>query len=230
MTGPFEIPRFAKARGATATAVQLGIAAVTGVLALGVVLAAIGGCSRPAPPGLVKVVVTFPGAGSEEMEQAVCKPVVDAVSTIAGVAKISSISTQGRAELFVWPASDVDATDLAAQIDEVMERTVGRLPDGAQPAMAEVLAGQAAPPTPPAEEVPTAKLQIDRARAAALGLSVGEVSEAVKGLPPTPEALMAVELKTQDGSTVRLGQVAEVEIVYEPKFRRRDWPAGGPSQ
>lgn len=79
----------------------------------------------------ISVVTTYDGAGPEEIETLITEPMERAVSTIEGVDRIESFSTQGRSRValrFVW------GTNLDTVLNDVrsaVERAKQTLPEGA---------------------------------------------------------------------------------------------------
>ncbi len=79
----------------------------------------------------ISVVTTYEGAGPEEMETLVTRPMEQAVSTIEGVDRIDSMSAEGRSRValrFVWGTNlDTALNDVRAAV----ERAKSRLPEDA---------------------------------------------------------------------------------------------------
>jgi HAE1 family hydrophobic/amphiphilic exporter-1 len=79
----------------------------------------------------ISVVTTYEGAGPEEIETIMTRPMEQALSTIEGIERIESFSTEGRSRValrFVW------GTDLDTALNDVratVERLKERLPDEA---------------------------------------------------------------------------------------------------
>jgi HAE1 family hydrophobic/amphiphilic exporter-1 len=77
------------------------------------------------------IVTTYEGAGPAEIETLITRPIEQAVSTISGVERVSSLSAEGRSRVsvrFVW------GTDLATALNDVraaVARVEGRIPDDA---------------------------------------------------------------------------------------------------
>lgn len=61
----------------------------------------------------VSVIVNYPGASTESVEQQVTKPIEDVLSTISHFKQVRSATRPGRAEIFVELDSSADA-DLVA--------------------------------------------------------------------------------------------------------------------
>ena len=81
----------------------------------------------------ISVSVGYAGVGPLEMEELVTRPIEQAVSAVAGLERVDSTSSEGRANIrlnFAW------GTDLAEAADEVrtrLDRVRGRLPEDADP-------------------------------------------------------------------------------------------------
>ncbi len=77
----------------------------------------------------VTVVVTpYPGAGPEEVEQLVTKPVEEAVSAINGVDKVRSFSRDSVSTVVVEFTLDTDAKSAASDVRDRIAAVRGRLP------------------------------------------------------------------------------------------------------
>lgn len=82
----------------------------------------------------VSVVVSYPGASPEDVEELVAKPIEQAVSGIAGVSSIRSTSQQGRAQIFVQLAEGADADKAAVDVARRVAAIRARLPaDASEP-------------------------------------------------------------------------------------------------
>ncbi|MGM0558765.1 MAG: efflux RND transporter permease subunit [Myxococcota bacterium] len=80
----------------------------------------------------ISVVTTYDGAGPEEVETLITRPVEQAVSTVEGIDSIESFSTEGRSRValrFVWGTNlDTALNDVRAAI----ERVKSNLPEDAE--------------------------------------------------------------------------------------------------
>lgn len=80
----------------------------------------------------LSVVTTYDGAGPEEIETLITRPIEEAVGTVEGIDTIESTSMEGRSRValrFVW------GTNLDSAMNDVrstIERVKGQLPDDAQ--------------------------------------------------------------------------------------------------
>lgn len=78
---------------------------------------------------LVSVSVTWKGASPEEMENLVTKPIEDAVSSVAGIKTISSISRSGVTQVTIEFTLGTDPKMAAADVREKVGGIRRRLPD-----------------------------------------------------------------------------------------------------
>src|SRR6266545_3530613 len=76
----------------------------------------------------VNVTVVYPGAGPEEVETLVTKPVEDAVAGINGVKRVISTSTEGFARVGVELRLEVDPQAATAEVREKVAAIRGKLP------------------------------------------------------------------------------------------------------
>lgn len=74
----------------------------------------------------VSVFTTYPGAGPQEVETLISKPVEDAVSSVNGVKNVTSVSQQGVSvvsiEFYLGTDLDVAASDVREKVDGVRRR------------------------------------------------------------------------------------------------------------
>ena len=76
----------------------------------------------------VNVTVIYPGAGPEEVESLVTRPIEDAVAGINGVKKVVSTSTEGIANIGVELRLEVDPQAATAEVREKVAAIRGKLP------------------------------------------------------------------------------------------------------
>ena len=76
----------------------------------------------------VNVTVIYPGAGPEEVETLVTRPIEDAVAGINGVKKVISTSTEGVARIGVELRLEVDPQAATAEVREKVAAIRGTLP------------------------------------------------------------------------------------------------------
>ncbi len=76
----------------------------------------------------VNVTVVYPGAGPEEVETLVARPIEDAVAGINGVKKVISTSTEGAARVGVELRLEVDPQAATAEVREKVAAIRGTLP------------------------------------------------------------------------------------------------------
>jgi HAE1 family hydrophobic/amphiphilic exporter-1 len=96
---------------------------------------------------MVAVVTIYPGAGPEEIETLVSKPVEEAVSVLNGVRSVSSISTEGMSGVWIEfelgtsaKMAAIDVRDKVASIrnslpDDIMEPVIEKLDFNAAPVL-----------------------------------------------------------------------------------------------
>src|SRR3989304_1701579 len=79
-------------------------------------------------PPFVTVTTLYPGAGSEEIETLVTKPIEEAVSSVNGVKKISSSSTEGRSVVSIEFEFEVPIKLAAIEVREKVSMIKNKLP------------------------------------------------------------------------------------------------------
>ena len=79
---------------------------------------------------IVTVTTVYPGASPEEIAEQITKPMEDAVSTLNGITKISSISREGVSQLIVEFEYGRNLNLIAVDVSERVAAITGMLPDG----------------------------------------------------------------------------------------------------
>jgi hydrophobe/amphiphile efflux-1 (HAE1) family protein len=83
----------------------------------------------------VLVMTTYSGAGAEEIEQQVSRPIEDSLSSIAGIKHITSISQDSVSIVFLEFAMSEDPEAAAQEVRDKMGQTVMGLPDDVETPM-----------------------------------------------------------------------------------------------
>ncbi|SHE77975.1 efflux RND transporter permease subunit [Desulforamulus putei] len=79
----------------------------------------------------VSISVSYPGAGAEEIETQIVKPIEDAVSSLSQLKTITSTSSAGSANINLEFELSADADQAAIDVQKKMDALRRRLPDGA---------------------------------------------------------------------------------------------------
>ncbi|BCB84677.1 efflux RND transporter permease subunit [Phytohabitans suffuscus] len=79
------------------------------------------------------VVVPYPGAAPEIVEQRVTEPIENGVQGIAGLSKVTSTSREGSASIQVEFAFGTDLDDAVNKLQTALNRVGPQLPDGVEP-------------------------------------------------------------------------------------------------
>ena len=81
------------------------------------------------------VFTTFPGAGPEEVERSVVRPLEAALSGISGLERISSTSSQNSGMVMLRFTFGTDLADASNSVRDALERIRNLMPDGADTPM-----------------------------------------------------------------------------------------------
>lgn len=76
----------------------------------------------------VQVIITYPGAGPQEMENLVARPIEEEISTIAGLKRVNSQNSEGFSLVFAKFDLDVDVKDAEQQIRDRISGIRKKLP------------------------------------------------------------------------------------------------------
>ncbi len=82
-------------------------------------------------PPIITVVTTYTGANSEVIESQITEPLEEAISGIAGIRSLKSVSTEGRSSVTVEFDLSVDLEAAANDVRDKVSRAVRRLPPDA---------------------------------------------------------------------------------------------------
>jgi len=80
----------------------------------------------------VTVVISYPGASPEDMEQLVTQPVENAVAGVSGIQQINGLSADGLSRVSIQFASGTDVNVAANDVAQVINRIQRQLPAGIQ--------------------------------------------------------------------------------------------------
>ena len=81
---------------------------------------------------VVAVTTAYPGAGPEEVEQQITRPIEDAVSTLSGLDQIASLSGEGFSQVIVSFEFGQDINRVATDVSQRVAAIRGQLPREAQ--------------------------------------------------------------------------------------------------
>lgn len=81
-------------------------------------------------PAFVAVVVSYPGASPEEVQQQVTLPLENAISGVAGIQQMNGLSADGISRISIQFANGVDVNTAANDVAEFVDRVQSRLPSG----------------------------------------------------------------------------------------------------
>ncbi|MEX0704447.1 MAG: efflux RND transporter permease subunit [Planctomycetales bacterium] len=199
---------------------------------LAIVIAA--GCERA--PARVRIVVEMPGADTEFVDSEIAQPILDDLWTIPELRDVRAHSYGGRAEFYATFDRSADQRAFLSKLTERL-RNIERLPFGAEDPVVESLAPGDLIPIPPKGDAPTVRIRLDRDRADALGLPIGEAADRMTShaqqitdtLRERGAAAATEELERLRSTTIRVGdadvplsELATFEIVTQPICIARD--------
>ena len=81
------------------------------------------------------VSTSYPGAGPEEIETLVTKPIEDALGTVSNIDSLSSTSSAGSSTVIIYFEDSTDIDMAALDMREKIDMVKGRLPEGASEPM-----------------------------------------------------------------------------------------------
>jgi HAE1 family hydrophobic/amphiphilic exporter-1 len=94
---------------------------------------------------IVTVTTTLRGAGAEEMETGVTRPVEEAVNTVAGIEELRSTTREGHSQVVVRFVLEKNGAVAAQEVDAKVRAILGQLPPGTDPPVIDRFDVDAAP-------------------------------------------------------------------------------------
>ena len=179
-------------------------------------------CSKPKPAA--KAVVPLKTADVRIVDDLAAASLLKA-SNIPDVESVTTISTEGTAELYVVGRAGADGPKLQADIEEFLKSIRKSLPPDCVVAPVQLLPEDSGAPDVANEDSETLQVVLDRAKAVSVGLTPAQVAAIVntsRGQQPTTQMVqalgdMVLPVKTPQGKDLHLRDIAEVKIVKAPK-------------
>ncbi len=147
---------------------------------------------------VVAVLVTYPGASPEAVENDIIKPIEDAVNTISGIDTVSSTSASGQGRVIMFFDMDVQSAEAAQNVRDRIAGIKGRFPDNA--------------------DEPTV-LRFDPASRPIMSLAVSGGNLSTRDLTALTEDVIVPRLSAVQGvgsATVVGGAARELQILIDP--------------
>jgi multidrug efflux pump subunit AcrB len=191
-------------------------------------VALLSGCGRfvASSPPAVRITVAYPGARPSVVEDVICVPILQQLRGIEGDCTITCVSGAGRAEIYVQARQAIDADLLLVLVNNRVAMAMPVLPDAVRSNGVGVGGGFAVPLPATVHEIEFPEVNIDRNKAARLGLSLSTISDAVSRQlgpdEPGPDSVARLEkltIKAADGKSYHLRDFATIKIVREPNIR-----------
>ena len=86
---------------------------------------------------VVTVTTTLPGAGPEEMEAQVTKPIEEAINTVSGIDELRSITREGLSQVIIQFKLEKDLAGASQEVRDKVGAVIAKLPDDADPPVVE---------------------------------------------------------------------------------------------
>jgi HAE1 family hydrophobic/amphiphilic exporter-1 len=86
---------------------------------------------------VVTVTTTLPGAGPEEMEAQVTKPIEEVINTVSGIDELRSVTREGLSQVIVQFKLEKNLAVAAAEVRDKVGTVLAKLPDDADPPVVE---------------------------------------------------------------------------------------------
>lgn len=79
----------------------------------------------------LSISTSYEGAGPEEIEELITRPIEEAAGSVPGVEEITSVSREGSSQVTLSFSFDTDLSDAANDVRERIDRLINQLPDDA---------------------------------------------------------------------------------------------------
>ncbi|HUS46985.1 MAG TPA: efflux RND transporter permease subunit, partial [Phycisphaerae bacterium] len=182
---------------------------------------------------IVKVTARIDGTSPADIEQSVALPLEDEVQGVRGVARCTTIASEGKVELYVVADRSADPNAFLVQIWDKVQVGAGRLPADAEVLSIVLMDANAAVPSVEVKQIDTIRVELDRDKMIALGITAGQATAVLRGLPATAEGMRRASdlpVASKSGKTVRLGDIARLRIAKGPShIVRNDFARGRPA-
>ncbi|NOT56074.1 MAG: efflux RND transporter permease subunit, partial [Deltaproteobacteria bacterium] len=86
---------------------------------------------------VVTVTTTLPGAGPEEMEAQVTKPIEEVINTVSGIDELRSVTREGLSQIIVQFKLEKNLSVAAAEVRDKVGTVLAKLPDDVDPPVVE---------------------------------------------------------------------------------------------
>jgi hydrophobic/amphiphilic exporter-1 (mainly G- bacteria), HAE1 family len=86
---------------------------------------------------VVTVTTTLPGAGPEEMEAQVTKPIEEVINTVGGIDELRSVTREGLSQIIVQFKLEKNLSVAAAEVRDKVGTVLAKLPEDADPPVVE---------------------------------------------------------------------------------------------
>jgi HAE1 family hydrophobic/amphiphilic exporter-1 len=86
---------------------------------------------------VVTVTTTLPGAGPEEMEAQVTKPIEEVINTVSGIDELRSVTREGLSQIIVQFKLEKNLSVAAAEVRDKVGTVLAKLPEDADPPVVE---------------------------------------------------------------------------------------------
>ena len=188
--------------------------------------AVLAGCSSR-QERVVEVDCEMAGENPEGMASDVADPLMRVLATqVDGFKGVRAVSGPGEAQLYMSAIGDPSVVE--GQVRKAVAQARDQLPSHAQVAAVTLLPAGTAVPTVEVRMVSGMRVNIDRQKAAALGVSNKDIDEALQkaavGHSLRPNELGQIIIGTAEGQKVRLSELATFETKMEPDHVVKDWP------
>lgn len=188
----------------------------------------------------VKIVIRWPGYTPATVDETIGFESRVQFVRLGSVARMTSISTFDRADIYVEAHEKTTRAAFSRAVIQQLALMVAKLPADAYVSQWTFLEDFTSPPEVKIRTVKHLHIALDRVALSRHGIRSRAVFAKIKSQqidlnerPPkqkTLKALRRLSIRSPDGTTLRLGELAEIKAVKGPSHRVGRWPPAKPNK
>jgi len=162
---------------------------------------------------VIKINYEYTGASRTAVDEAVVEPVWESLRGCESISKMIAFSTDGRAEIYITGSAGASLNSLLTAVGSQLATAKPQLPSNVVPQFDMLPSGHSAPTAETISLMEHDDIDIDREKAAAVGLTVAEVNSQLHKYIDSGGSLrdfFATPIHLPNGKSVPLSDVARI--------------------
>lgn len=187
------------------------------------------GCATQSEP-IVRITVEDPGVSPEDIERTLTLTIETELHSVENTQSITSISSEGKVEIYVKGIKGTDPTKFTNQIRKAVDSLEENLPVDAKSATVQLLEDGAEIPEVNIQPVDEIQIVFDLEKVNTLGLSPEHVSDAMHKTLKEQQVYqgnvktIGEIILTVNGRSILLKDIATIKLVQRPSSIVRKYP------